>query len=315
MQQELDQARREQRAAQAEAQRLRAEAEARRKADEEAALRTRIEQEMRDKAAAEEAARRQAAEEAKRQADAQAAADAAAKATAEAEAKARADAEAAARLQAEEADRKGAEAGEAALRLTAADRQRLQVALTSLGHPTGATDGVFGARSREMIAAWQKKSGRAATGFLTHDQQAALLRDAAPALARYDEDQKKQSAQAVTPSAGGSGPCEGTFRSQWCRAAYQGFPRNCWNASMTICNGEVSDSWVSQSDRTRRNVVTGGIDANGNVSLTYNGIGQQTHINQRFTAIMSGRIANGVLTASGKAGGTGREFVVTVSCR
>lgn len=300
---------------------MRAEAEVRRKADEEAALRARIEQEVREKAAAEEAARRQATEEAKRQADAQAAAEAAAKAKAEAEAKAKADAEAAARLQAEEADRKGAEAGEAGLRLTTADRQRLQVALTALGHPTGSTDGVFGARSREMIAAWQRKSGRAATGFLTQDQQTALLREAAPALARYDEEQKKQAAQtpaptqAATPSTGGSRQCEGTFRSQWCRSAYQGFPPNCWGASMTIRNGEVSDSWVSQSDRTQRNVVTGTIDANGNVSLTYHGIGQQTHVNQRFTAILSGRVANGVLTATGKPGAAGREFTVTVPCK
>jgi peptidoglycan hydrolase-like protein with peptidoglycan-binding domain len=320
-QQELEQARREKAAAQKEAQRLRAEAEARRKADEEAALRARIEQEVREKAAAEEAARRQAADESKRQADAQAAAEATAKANAEAETKAKADAEAAARLQAEEADRKGAEAGEAALRLTAADRQRLQVALTALGYPTGSTDGVFGARSREMIAAWQKTSGRAATGFLTQDQQSALLREAAPALTRYDEEQRKQVAQApsptqaAAPSAGSSRQCEGTFRSQWCRGAYQGFPPNCWNASMTIRNGEVSDSWVSQSDRTQRNVVTGTIDANGNVSLTFHGIGQQTHVNQRFTAILSGRVANGVLTAAGKPGAAGREFSVTVSCR
>jgi peptidoglycan hydrolase-like protein with peptidoglycan-binding domain len=336
VQQELEQARREQRMAVEEAARLRAEAETRRKADEEAALRARIEQEVREKAAAEQAARRQAAEEAKRQAEAQAAADAeakakadaeaksraeaeaadaAAKAKAEAEVKARADAAAAARLQAGEADRKGAEAGEAALRLTATDRQRIQVALTVLGHATGSTDGVFGPRSREMIAAWQKQSGRAATGFLTQDQHAAMLREAAPALARYDVEQKKQLAQAQSAGQVSAGQCEGTFRSQWCRAAYQGFPPNCWNASMTIRNGEVSDSWVSQADRTQRNVVSGRIDANGNVSLTYNGIGQQTHINQRFTATMSGRIANGVLTAAGRAGAVGREFNVTVSCK
>jgi tRNA A-37 threonylcarbamoyl transferase component Bud32/peptidoglycan hydrolase-like protein with peptidoglycan-binding domain len=308
--QELEQARRERRAAQEEAVRLRAEAEARRKADEEAALRARIEQEVRDKAAAEEAARRQATEEAQRQAEA------AAKAKADAEAKAKADAEAAAR-QAEEADPKAAEAREAALRLTVTDRQRIQVALTSLGHTTGATDGVFGSRSREMIAAWQKKSGRAATGFLTQDQQAALLREAAPALARYDDEQKKLAAVQTPERAQGSGSqqCEGTFRSQWCRGAYQGFPPSCWGATMTIRNGEVSDGWPSQSERGQRNVVTGRIDANGNVSLTYQGIGQQTHFAQHFTAIMSGRVMNGVLTAAGRGGQSGRDFNVTVTCR
>lgn len=329
-QQELEQARRQQRAAEEEAAKLRAEAEARRRADGEAALRARIEQEMRDKAAADEAARRQAAEEAKRQADAEAAAraaaEAAAKAKADAEAAAKVQEEAAAPLRAEEADRKGAEAAETALRLGPADRQRVQVALTSLGFATGGTDGVFGARSREMIAAWQKKAGRAATGYLTQDQQAALLHEAAPALARYDEEQRKiaQATPSATPSATspvttspspGGGQCEGTFRSQWCRAAYQGFPPSCWPGSMTVRNGEVSDGWVSSGDSGRRNVVTGRIDGAGNVTLQLDGIGAQTHVNQRFVAQLSGKVANGVLTAAGRAGTTGREFNVTVRCR
>ena len=336
-QEELERARREQRTAQEEAARLRAEAEARRKADEEAALRTRIEQELREKAAAEEAALQKAAADARRQAEAQAAADAAAKAKADAEADAKAREEAAARLRAEEADRKGAEATETALRLSHSDRQRLQVALTSLGFPTGGTDGVFGVRSREMIAAWQKKAGQAATGYLTHDQQATLHREAAAALVRYDEEQKKLALAAAAPAVAppASGPaappappsaaaapaaasgrqCEGTYRSQWCRAAYQGFPPSCWYASMTIRNGEISDGWVSQADATKRNVVSGRIDAAGNVFLTYEGIGQQTHVNQRFVAQMSGRVANGLLTAAGRGGTRGRDFNVTVRCR
>jgi len=311
-QQELEQARREQRAAEEEAARLRGEAEVRRKADEEAALRARIEQEMRDKAAAEAAAR------------------------------SKADAEAAAKAQ-EEGQRQNAqrdaEAAETALRLSQPDRQRVQIALTALGFPTGGTDGVLGARSREMIAAWQKTVGRAATGYLTQDQQSSLLREAAPALARYDEEQKKlavpppatppasaaapsaappaasPSAAAPPPARSAGSQCEGTFRSQWCRAAYQGFPPSCWTANMTIRNGEVSDAWVSQADAGRRNTVTGRIDAAGNVSLTLDGVGQQTHINQRFMAQMSGKVANGLLTAAGRAGASGREFSVNVRCR
>lgn len=326
--QELEQARREQRLALEETARLRAEAEARRKADEEAALRARIEQEIRDKAAAEEAARQKAAADAKLQA----------------EAAAKAQEEGAARQRAAEADRKGAEAAEMALRLGPLDRQRIQVALTALGFATGGVDGVFGARSREMIGDWQKKAGHAATGYLTQDQHTALLREAAPALARYDEEQKKlaqspppppaaappapsaaapsspspstsPSTAAAPPAAGAGRQCEGTYRSQWCRGAYQGFPPNCWYASMTIRNGEVSDSWVSQADTSQRNLVRGRIDANGNVSLTYNGIGQQTHVNQQFVALMSGRVVDGVLTAAGRAGPNGRDFNVTVRCR
>lgn len=97
----------------------------------------------------------------------------------------------AARRKAEEDERKAAEATEAALRLAVPDRQRLQVALISLGFNTGSTDGMFGPRSREMIGNWQKKQGKAATGFLNADQRQALLREAAVAVGRYDEEQKK----------------------------------------------------------------------------------------------------------------------------
>ena len=197
-QEQLEEARRAQRAAFEEAARLRAEADARRKMDEEAALRRKIEEEMRQKAEAEEAARRRAVEDAKRQAAAEMAAAAAARQQAESDARSKAEAEAAVRLKAEEADLKGAEAAEAALRLGQPDRQRIQAALTALGFPTGGSDGVFGARSREMIAAWQKKAGRAATGYLSADSQAALLREAAPALARHDEEQRKLAAAACS---------------------------------------------------------------------------------------------------------------------
>ena len=44
------------------------------------------------------------------------------------------------------------------------DRQRVQVALTALGFDTGTADGTFGARTREMIASWQKAHGEALTG-------------------------------------------------------------------------------------------------------------------------------------------------------
>jgi hypothetical protein len=77
------------------------------------------------------------------------------------------------------------------LRLGLTDRQRLQIALTSLGLDTRGTDGVFGPRSREMIAGWQQKVGAPATGFVTAAQRDQLFRSAAPAIARWDEEQKK----------------------------------------------------------------------------------------------------------------------------
>jgi peptidoglycan hydrolase-like protein with peptidoglycan-binding domain len=65
------------------------------------------------------------------------------------------------------------------------------VALTSLGFDTHGADGVFGPRSREMITDWQRARNQPATGFLIAAQQQELLSDAAPALAKYDDEQKK----------------------------------------------------------------------------------------------------------------------------
>ena len=87
---------------------------------------------------------------------------------------------------------------EKALRLDQADRQRLQVALTSLGFDTRGNDGIFGPRSREMIVGWQKKANAPATGFLTAAQRDQLLRAAAPAVTRWDEEQKKIEEQKKT---------------------------------------------------------------------------------------------------------------------
>jgi peptidoglycan hydrolase-like protein with peptidoglycan-binding domain len=75
--------------------------------------------------------------------------------------------------------------------LTVLDRQHAQVALTALGFATGSTNGTFGSRTREMIATWQKSRNEPATGYLTGAQNQALLRDAAPAIARFDDEQKK----------------------------------------------------------------------------------------------------------------------------
>ena len=107
------------------------------------------------------------------------------------EARQKAEADAAAQRQADEAAKKIAEAGESGLRLTVLDRQHIQVALTALGFATGSTNGTFGSRTREMIANWQKSRNEPATGYLTGAQNQALLRDAAPAVARFDDEQKK----------------------------------------------------------------------------------------------------------------------------
>ena len=102
----------------------------------------------------------------------------------EAEAMKKAEAEFRKKAEAEAAAKKAAEAAETALQLALRDRQRIQVALTSLGFDTRGTDGVFGPRSREMIQGWQRARSQPATGFLTAAQQEALLKEAASAPAK-----------------------------------------------------------------------------------------------------------------------------------
>jgi peptidoglycan hydrolase-like protein with peptidoglycan-binding domain len=116
--------------------------------------------------------------------------EAEAKSRAEAEAKAKADSKA--KTDAEAAEKKVAEAAEMALHLAPLDRQRLQVALTSLGFDTRGSDGVFGPRSREMIVAYQKARNQPATSFLSAKQQQALLKEAAAAIGIYEDEQKKK---------------------------------------------------------------------------------------------------------------------------
>ena len=111
---------------------------------------------------------------------------------AETEARQKADADVASQA----ARQKAAEADEMPLKLTQADRQRIQVALTALGFDTRGADGVFGPRSREMISAWQQARKLSATGFLTGAQQSALLGEAAPAVAIFDDEQRKAADEA-----------------------------------------------------------------------------------------------------------------------
>lgn len=191
---------------QAEAARQRAEAAARQKAEAEA--RQKAEAEARQRAEAE--ARRKAEAEAKQKADAEAKqkAEAEARQRAEAEAKLKADADAKQKADAEAAAQKAAETAETALKLSQQDRQRVQVALTSLGFDTQGVDGVFGPRSRDMIIAWQKARNQPATGFLTAAQQQALLGEAAPALAKYDDEVKRADAAARARAATAPSPAQ-----------------------------------------------------------------------------------------------------------
>ena len=129
--------------------------------------------EVQARAAAQEAARRQAAEDARLEAE-----EAVRKAT---EGKPKSDAEV----------RQQAERAEADLNLHEQDRKRVQVALNSLGHEISTVTGYFGPRTRAMITAWQQTQGLPKTGYLTKAQLATLQQQAAAALAKYDQSQRR----------------------------------------------------------------------------------------------------------------------------
>jgi len=206
--------------AKAQAERQRAEAEAKQKADAEAKRKADAEAKLKADAEAKQKAdaeaKQKADAEAKQKADAEAKqkADAEAKQKADDEAKQRADAEVRQKAEAaaDDAARKAAaETAETALQLTSADRQRLQVALTVLGFDTRGSDGVFGPRSREMIASWQRAHSQPDTGFLSAAQPEALLRDASLETARKPADQqpviiKRQKAEDTKPALSASDP-------------------------------------------------------------------------------------------------------------
>jgi putative peptidoglycan binding protein len=100
-------------------------------------------------------------------------------------------ADAAAAKAAEEEAKRSAEPGEADLRMTYTDRQKLQVALSSLGFDVRGIDGTFGPRTRQMIQAWQNKRGDISTGFFTAAQKQALMSEGAPAIAKWEDEQRR----------------------------------------------------------------------------------------------------------------------------
>ena len=75
--------------------------------------------------------------------------------------------------------------------MTNTDRQKLQVALSSLGFDIRGIDGTFGPRTRQIIGAWQIKSGDISTGFLTAAQKKALLSEGASAIAKWEDEQRR----------------------------------------------------------------------------------------------------------------------------
>jgi endonuclease YncB( thermonuclease family) len=73
----------------------------------------------------------------------------------------------------------------------------VQVALTALGFDAGSTDGNFSPRTREALANWQKTHNYAATGYLSREQNQALLHAAQPVIASFDQQQALQAKENV----------------------------------------------------------------------------------------------------------------------
>ncbi len=59
---------------------------------------------------------------------------------------------------------------EAGLRLTRSQRTEIQRQLSALGYDAGVADGLWGSRTRQAVAAWQKANRRTATGYVTSAQ-------------------------------------------------------------------------------------------------------------------------------------------------
>ncbi|MFZ5780775.1 MAG: peptidoglycan-binding domain-containing protein, partial [Pseudomonadota bacterium] len=236
---------------------------------------------------------------------------------AEADAKTRAEAETRAKA---DADRKrNAEAAEIALGLTSTDRQRLQVALTALGYDTRGSDGAFGPRTREMIASWQAKRSEPATGFLASHQQQALLRDAASAVGKFDEVQKKaqEDAKAASVAAASARAAPPPAQQQAAAAPapaatagsvpYDGR----WSGMVELANGHAQPiSATLQNGAGRggfRNARCGGdvtfdiaITPDGKFTVVFAGYNNQC---QQVTNTFNGVVRNNVLTFHFQRGG------------
>ncbi|HEY4893248.1 MAG TPA: protein kinase [Reyranella sp.] len=300
--------------------RLRTDAAAREKAEQEAAQRKQIEDETRRKIEAEMAGKQRQQDEARQ----------------------KAEADAAAKFRAEEDEKKAAEMAENGLRLPVLERQHLQVALTALGFRTAATDGNFGTRTREMIAAWQKTHNDPPTGYLTGAQSQALLRDAAPAITRFDEevkkleerkkaDEEKGKAEAAARAAPPPMPAPAAAPPSVASAAPRSGPDGPWHGTMHCTpsrnGGEITiPLFINVSGGTGTWVRPGsGPGTMGNQSVTIRISGQQVSVARVFvpnnqpglmqTATMSARYdgANTITGSGPEASGGGRTCQIALS--
>jgi serine/threonine protein kinase/peptidoglycan hydrolase-like protein with peptidoglycan-binding domain len=198
-----------------------------------------------------------------------------------------------ARRKAAAADPKAAQAAEAALKLTPLDRQHLQAALGGLGFDTRGVDGIFGPRSRQMIAAWQKSRNDPPTGFLTGAQKAALLKNGAAAISAFNERQKK--AEETAAKAGN--PFDGDY------VGTAAISTGDHPVSVRIVAGKGSGRWKIDGCGTASFTLS--IKADGAAALDVNGYSLQCEpLSRHYDGQMASNTVQFIFDSSGDPSGS-----------
>ncbi len=200
-------------------------------------------------------------------------------------------------------ERRVAESAEAGLRLGLSERQKVQIALTAAGFDTRGSDGTFGPRSREMIAAWQRAQGQPATGFLTAPQFQVLQRTADDERRRTEEELRTRaaaSAPAMPAAAPAAAPFDGSYAGFFSPSgpvALQASPAH--SISLRVANGSGSGTMTSASCGATPLSVR--ISSSGAITGNAQSVDASC---SRFPLAIQGQAANGQLwmTFSGAVG-------------
>jgi hypothetical protein len=182
-----------------------------------------------------------------------------------------------------------------------------------------------------MIASWQHGKNDAATGFLTGTQQQSLLREAAPALAKYDDDQRKldearkaaqlppvpppQQAAAASPTPSGSATgVDGLWRGSYHCTPARGGGDFTMHMQIQVAGG--TGTWVRPGS---------GPGTSGNQSLTIKISGSQVFVSRIHsvpnqvgvftTGTMTARYENGTITGTGPEQNSGGRTCTIILTR
>lgn len=208
--------------------------------------------------------------------------------------------------QAERDERKAAESAEASLRLGASERQKVQMALTAAGFDTRGSDGTFGPRSREMIAAWQKAQSRPATGFLTAAQFQDLLHRGEGERRKAEDEARARSvanapALPASTSAPAAGPFDGTYAGFFSPSGPVALRASATSSiSLRVANGAGSGTMTSASCGAAPLSVR--ISPSGAITGDARGVDASC---AQFPLVIQGQASNGQLrmTFGGAVGG------------